>query len=347
METVLEEQRRLHEEKERLVEAMTKEMVRKKASHREQINSDHLIKYFLDKYIHTTTNLFNLIEDKDGARKKEIQSLSGPNEFSEFYSRLKAIIQYHKKPVNGVENPVNVPMSIEFENMLKSIQDADDELSTIVTFTDEEGYGKFLDLNEIYQKYVNLKSIERVDYLKYLSQYDHLFSIPKDKKVNQEYKRYLESLNDYLSDYIKRVKPLYDIDSELAAAVIEFEKKWEEGTFPGWQKETTGALTKSGAYLDLTPYSSAAELASLGLDRLKSALMALGLKCGGTLNERANRLFQTKGKRLQDLDPNLFAKADSTTKKQRVYRKAQRNRRDRSENISPKRSSHRTAFKLH
>jgi hypothetical protein len=32
METVLEEQRRLHEEKERLVEAMTKEMVRKKAS---------------------------------------------------------------------------------------------------------------------------------------------------------------------------------------------------------------------------------------------------------------------------------------------------------------------------
>ena len=32
METVLEDQRRLHEEKERLIEAMTKEMVRKKAS---------------------------------------------------------------------------------------------------------------------------------------------------------------------------------------------------------------------------------------------------------------------------------------------------------------------------
>ena len=43
------------------------------------------------------------------------------------------------------------------------------------------------------------------------------------------------------------------------------------------------------------PFSSWEELASLGLDRLKSALMALGLKCGGTLEERAQRLFSTKG----------------------------------------------------
>ena len=98
------------------------------------------------------------------------------------------------------------------------------------------------------------------------------------------------------------------------------------------KKEASGALTKSGAYLELSAYSSWEELASLGLDRLKSALMALGLKCGGfvikliinwrykcfifsTLEERAIRLFQTKGKRLQDLDPSLFAKPQLTGKK--------------------------------
>jgi hypothetical protein len=43
--------------------------------------------------------------------------------------------------------------------------------------------------------------------------------------------------------------------------------------------------------------------------------MALGLKCGGTLEERAIRLFQTKGKRLQDLDPLLFVKKQQTSKK--------------------------------
>ena len=65
----------------------------------------------------------------------------------------------------------------------------------------------------------------------------------------------------------------------------------------------------------MSAYSSWEELASLGLDRLKSALMALGLKCGGTLEERAIRLFQTKGKRAQDLDPSFFSKPNQTSKK--------------------------------
>ena len=51
---------------------------------------------------------------------------------------------------------------------------------------------------------------------------------------------------------------------------------------------------------------------SLGLDRLKSALMALGLKCGGTLNERAQRLFSIRGKPLEQLDPSLYARHKST-----------------------------------
>lgn len=50
----------------------------------------------------------------------------------------------------------------------------------------------------------------------------------------------------------------------------------------------------------------------LGLDRLKSALLALGLKCGGTLEERAQRLFSTKGKSLESLDTSLFAKNPKT-----------------------------------
>ena len=55
--------------------------------------------------------------------------------------------------------------------------------------------------------------------------------------------------------------------------------------------------------LDLAPFGSAAELAALGLDRLKAALLAAGLKCGGTLGDRADRLFSVKG-----LDQNEFPK---------------------------------------
>ncbi|XP_023586698.1 splicing regulator SDE2 [Trichechus manatus latirostris] len=60
--------------------------------------------------------------------------------------------------------------------------------------------------------------------------------------------------------------------------------------------------------VDLLAFSSAAELELLGLDQLKSELMALGLKCGGTLQERAARLFSVRGLAREQIDPALFAK---------------------------------------
>ncbi|KAK8788213.1 hypothetical protein V5799_022010, partial [Amblyomma americanum] len=151
METLLEQQRRYHEERERLIDAQTKEMLHKKSTNREQINSDHRLKILLDRYMECTSTLKELYEDRDGLRKEEIAALSGPNEFAEFYSRLRAIKEFHRKHPN-----------------------------------------------------------ERVDYLSYLSSFDQLFDIPKDKK-NSEYKKYLDCLLDYLQDYTLRVKPLLDI----------------------------------------------------------------------------------------------------------------------------------------
>lgn len=83
---------------------------------------------------------------------------------------------------------------------------------------------------------------------------------------------------------------------------------WDTGKVPGWPKETTGALSNTGAPLDLAAFNCREELASLGLDRLKSALVAQGLKCGGSLEERAERLWKTKGKTADEIDPSLFAK---------------------------------------
>ncbi|KAK1328048.1 hypothetical protein QTO34_012470 [Cnephaeus nilssonii] len=45
--------------------------------------------------------------------------------------------------------------------------------------------------------------------------------------------------------------------------------------------------------VDLLAFSSVAEMESLGLEKLKCELMARGLKCGGTLQERAARLFSS------------------------------------------------------
>ena len=47
---------------------------------------------------------------------------------------------------------------------------------------------------------------------------------------------------------------------------------------------------------------------SIGGDVLKYTLQSMGLKCGGTVTERAERLFSTKGKSKGEIDRSLFAK---------------------------------------
>jgi hypothetical protein len=68
------------------------------------------------------------------------------------------------------------------------------------------------------------------------------------------------------------------------------------------------AIAVTPQALDLDSYPSVEELQGLGLDRLKAALMAAGLKCGGTLQERAARLFSVKGLSLDQYPPKLLAK---------------------------------------
>ncbi|XP_035826435.1 replication stress response regulator SDE2-like [Aplysia californica] len=67
--------------------------------------------------------------------------------------------------------------------------------------------------------------------------------------------------------------------------------------------------------VDLELYASEKELAALGLERLKCALMSRGIKCGGTLEERAARLFSVRGLSTEEIDPWLFAKSKGKGKK--------------------------------
>uniref|UniRef100_A0ACD5VIB3 Uncharacterized protein n=1 Tax=Avena sativa TaxID=4498 RepID=A0ACD5VIB3_AVESA len=63
--------------------------------------------------------------------------------------------------------------------------------------------------------------------------------------------------------------------------------------------------------VDLTTFSSAAELEALGMEKLKLELQTRGLKCGGTLQERAARLFLLKTTPLDKLPKKLLAKPNS------------------------------------
>ena len=61
------------------------------------------------------------------------------------------------------------------------------DFAVLVDFTDEEGYGRYLDLHECYEKFINLKGIPKMDYITYLTTFDKMFDLPKERK-NASYK---------------------------------------------------------------------------------------------------------------------------------------------------------------
>lgn len=72
-------------------------------------------------------------------------------------------------------------------------------------------------------------------------------------------------------------------------------------------------LSVEDEYLQLqeivAKFNSPVELESIGLDKLKEYLGRINLKSGGTLKERAERLFKIKCTPLSSLDKKLFVKA--------------------------------------
>ncbi|XP_017314431.2 splicing regulator SDE2 [Ictalurus punctatus] len=67
--------------------------------------------------------------------------------------------------------------------------------------------------------------------------------------------------------------------------------------------------------LNLLSVSGVEELEALGLERLKAELMNRGMKCGGTLRERAARLYSVRGLSADQIDPTLLAKPSKGKKK--------------------------------
>ena len=117
--------------------------------------------------------------------------------------------------------------------------------------------------------------------------------------------RYIDGLSSYLVDFYRRTRPLEDIDAELQQAEKDFDALWAAGKFRGWQDVKPVTQVEP---VDLAQYASASELEALGMERLKGALMAQGLKCGGTLQQRAQRLFSTKGVPREQWSKAILAK---------------------------------------
>lgn len=143
-------------------------------------------------------------------------------------------------------------------NILLSAAATDLDLDSI--FSGEEFYGKYLDLIEFHDKFLNLKFLppkeQSLSYLKYLDKKFYDFG---DEKVypfatrlrDANYFEYISSLHRYLSQFLIKTHPLEDGELILKRIDNDFNNAWEKKLpFPGWKfdKATTESSNNSSAH---------------------------------------------------------------------------------------------------
>jgi len=148
-------------------------------------------------------------------------------------------------------------------------------------------------------------------------------------KDRRKYARFLRQMETYLVGFLKRTSPFLDAKKEVInPAISSFDNEWgEKGGVDGWEcrmaealmvtsTESNSAKDENGTNnanasigIDLKKYATASDLEKdVSGDELKSELVRLGLKCGGTVSDRAARLFLTKDTPLDKLPAKVFAK---------------------------------------
>ncbi|PRQ56090.1 putative transcription factor C2H2 family [Rosa chinensis] len=301
--TLLEVTRGAHEEVERLERLIVKDLQNEPASGKERLAQSHRVRLMIDTVTSTTERLIEIYEDNDNARKDEIaalggQTATGTNVFSAFYDRLKEIREYHRRHPAALVVDANE----EHEALLKE--------EPQVEFSGEEAYGRYLDLHELYNQYINSKFGEPIEYSAYLDVFSQPHKIPRKLKSTRQYREYLENLVQYLVYFFHRTEPLQDLDRIFTKVETEFEEQWADGKVEEWENAIQDGeqVQDQQTVIDLDYFSTVEELVELGPEKLKEALASLGLKIGGTVQQRAERLLLTKDTPLEKLDKKHFAK---------------------------------------
>jgi len=148
------------------------------------------------------------------------------NEIKEFHRR------YPNEPVENLERAYKRKVPGEGELATTEVDNM---------FTGEEAFGRFLDLTTSHEEYLNLAGVKRVSYLQYLNMFDSFVPpanpIKRADKTTDQYFKYVGRLAEYLEGFLRRTRPLEDLDSLFNSFDQDFERVWEVDAVPGWSND--------------------------------------------------------------------------------------------------------------
>jgi len=282
--TLLERARGALEEVEALEQLAIETLNSKPSGAKAAMERDAILKNVVDGVGAASQTLGALYADADGAYRAEVMQMRGAGVFTNFYGALKETREYYARHAG----------TASFAAAQSPQQAAVERAKRVETaFSGEEMWGKYLDLADLHRQFCNIPGApDGVDYVAYLRA---LGAAPFSKLVPQKgsgkYAKYALAADAYLSDFWRRTQPLVPLEPLLQEALAKVDVDTD--------------TTTAGDALDLSKFGSAKDLEALGLDRLKRALAAKGLKVGGDAKQRAARLFSIKGVKDEDIDPKL------------------------------------------
>ncbi|RMD40586.1 hypothetical protein DV735_g4525, partial [Chaetothyriales sp. CBS 134920] len=239
---LVEDQRFLHEDLERLEQAIAERVAEEPKNIKDRLNRDHQISNFLTRIQDQSRRLLDLYKDADGARMREVQSLSTGDQYEQFYKELEKVKEHHRQyPNEPVDNLERAYKRRRPEEGMPIVSEVDK------MFTGEEGNGRFLDLTSLHETYLNLPGVKRLTYIQYLDNMDAFeaprMPIKRAGKVTDKYFGYVAELDAYLEGFIRRTRPLDDLPKYFLRIDREFDTAWEKGEVPGWPKLADAAST--------------------------------------------------------------------------------------------------------
>ncbi|KAI1646737.1 hypothetical protein F4815DRAFT_249324 [Daldinia loculata] len=243
---LLEEQRFLHEDLERLEQGVADRIGEEPKHIRDRLARDHQIAQFLDRISSQSTRLLTIYRDVDGTRSREIQQIGSGDPMEEFYKQLADIKRFHTKyPNEPVEN-------LERAYRPKKGPDAESEPSIVDTlFTGEEAFGRFFDLHICHEMYLNLPNAKRLSYLQYLDSFDNFApgagGLKRSEKLTEQYFKYVSQLALDLEAFMRKTRPLENIDKVIADFDKEFNSAWEQDEIADWKEEENGKPSSAAA----------------------------------------------------------------------------------------------------
>ncbi|PWN24135.1 hypothetical protein BCV69DRAFT_21044 [Microstroma glucosiphilum] len=263
--------RSTHEEAERYTAALSSVLATLPSSSsssappsRSTLTNSHIASILVDRIVSRNRNLVDFYKDETGIRKEEVDLLSGrptggegnaagsssaaagssattSEVMSLFYSRLNHIKSYHEKYPSAPPEMLTLDIPA-LENSIAPSTSSSIGVTTSAMdrlFSGEEGLGRYLDLNEYHSQYINLKGVKRCNYLSYLERFHDFASedVAMETKQGEGYQKHLNALRSYLVSYLRKIKPLEDIDGLVEGLEEEFEEKWKVGEVRGWEDQ--------------------------------------------------------------------------------------------------------------